>query len=279
MQIGEVGETITVESTASSLQTETSAVNTTLTTRAKLPLNGRNLINLVSSSWSKRGQSPQMRRAVSALRIAVRHRRYRQRQSEQTKSATHRTRHLHSRVEGESGCVPRLTRSRDPSPDKRVTAEVGRTGGGVIMSSRNRAQYNPRFSLFEFFRNNIFDANPFAFGAHLPQAELRQNQFGGSIGGPIRRDKLLRSPIMRSCDKIQGTTPTSLTVPTLYEEQHPGDFSDTGGAVLPANTIDPAGLAYFSLLPAPNNGATTYTGVGQGTYYSRTIDGRVRTIR
>jgi hypothetical protein len=37
----------------------------------------------------------------------------------------------------------------------------------------------------EFFRNDKLNANNFQFGAHNSKVELRQNQFGGSPGGPI----------------------------------------------------------------------------------------------
>src|SRR5581483_3041166 len=42
------------------------------------------------------------------------------------------------------------------------------------------------------------------------------------------------------------------TVPTLFEEQHPGNLSDIGGPVLSANQLNPIALKYFALYPAPN---------------------------
>ena len=44
---------------------------------------------------------------------------------------------------------------------------------------------------FEYFRNDVLDANNwFADNAGLPKPELRQNDFGGVVGGPIKKDKL-----------------------------------------------------------------------------------------
>ena len=42
---------------------------------------------------------------------------------------------------------------------------------------------------YEYFRNDKLDANAFTFGANIPKTELRQNQYGGSVGGPILKNK------------------------------------------------------------------------------------------
>jgi carboxypeptidase family protein len=46
-------------------------------------------------------------------------------------------------------------------------------------------------SLFEFLRNNVFNANDFFRNlAHQPRADLKQNQFGGTVGGPFLKHRL-----------------------------------------------------------------------------------------
>ena len=48
-------------------------------------------------------------------------------------------------------------------------------------------------SFYEFFRNDVLNAHPFTFFPAPKPPEFRQNQFGGTIGGPIRRqDVFLR---------------------------------------------------------------------------------------
>jgi hypothetical protein len=52
----------------------------------------------------------------------------------------------------------------------------------------------------------------------------------------------------------QQLRPVTSTVPTAYELDHPGDFSDRGGPVLTAGQINPLGLALFKLYPRPTSG-------------------------
>jgi carboxypeptidase family protein len=129
-------------------------------------------------------------------------------------------------------------------------ANFGNAGGGVLNVMTKSGSDNFHGSLFEYFRNDLLDAYPFQFGAHNPKPELRQNQFGGSLGGPVASDKTHFFLDYEAFRLIQGRAPVELTVPTAYEHAHAGDFSDAGGPVL--TQMDPVGLAYFRLYPLPN---------------------------
>jgi carboxypeptidase family protein len=129
-------------------------------------------------------------------------------------------------------------------------ANLGQAGGGVLNVITKSGTDRFHGSLYEYFRNDVLDAYPFQFGAHNPKPELRQNQFGGSLGGPIRSDRTHFFVDYEGFRLIQGRAPVELTVPTAYERAHPGDFSDIGGPVL--TQMDPVGLAYFKLYPLPN---------------------------
>lgn len=273
MQPGQVSEIVTVSSDASSLQTETSAVNQVLTERAvqDLPLNGRNFIGLVlltpgtsegTADGPTSGTYPTDRRQTSSISI-----------NGQSPSINY---HLIDgtdnieRYNGSIGVRPSIDAIGEIQVQTNTfTADVGRTGGGVINVVTKGGTNHFHGSIYEFFRNDIFDAKPFAFGLKLPKSELRQNQFGGSIGGPILKDKLFFFADYEELREISASAPQSFTVPTLAQEQNPSSLLTAG------TTIDQAGLDYFSLLPAPNNGATTYTGSGKNTYFSRTLDGRM----
>src|SRR2546426_106249 len=63
---------------------------------------------------------------------------------------------------------------------------------------------------WEFLRNDIFNANAFfRNAAGQPRATLKQNQFGGTIGGPIRRDKLFFFGSYQGTRQLNGLDPTA----------------------------------------------------------------------
>ena len=119
-------------------------------------------------------------------------------------------------------------------------AAYGRgTGANVnLVSKSGTNQFHG--SAWEFVRNNIFNANDFFSKSALqPRADLKQNQFGGSIGGPIRKDRTF------FFGAYQGTT----EVNGLGDEQNPVYpllTSDRSAAALgaqfcPAGHLDSAG--------------------------------------
>ena len=71
--------------------------------------------------------------------------------------------------------------------------EFGRTPGGQISIATRAGTNDFRGTMFEYFRNDVLDANDWFNGytnnPPLPKAEERQNDFGGVFGGPIIKDK------------------------------------------------------------------------------------------
>jgi hypothetical protein len=125
---------------------------------------------------------------------------------------------------------------------------------------------------FEYLRNDMFDAKNTAFAADVSpyfQDNLKRNQFGGTFGGPIMKDKLFfflgwQDTIQRSTNPATTTLPTEAMLegnfqPCLGTTAVLGAPYGTGGAG--ANQINPASfspviLALESHLPiAPGNGA------------------------
>ena len=68
------------------------------------------------------------------------------------------------------------------------SAEYGRNAGGVVSSVTRSGTNQFHGSGYEFVRNNDFDARNFFNPGALPA--YRRNQFGGAVGGPIKKDKL-----------------------------------------------------------------------------------------
>ena len=95
-----------------------------------------------------------------------------------------------------------------------ATAEEGATGGAqlAVVSSAGTNQFHGR--LFEFLRNNVFDASEPSWASNgVSQQPLRLNQFGGSLGGPIVRDKTFFFIASEAYRQVWGY-PTSGDVPS-----------------------------------------------------------------
>ena len=130
------------------------------------------------------------------------------------------------------------------------SAEFGNVAGGVINLESKSGTDNWHGSLFEFFRNDRMDAaNFFANSTSQPKNPLRYNQFGGSVGGPIRHQKTF------VFGDYQGTiarnaSPMVTSVP--LDEQRLGDFSSLRANGAPVPIYDPFG-ASLARTPFPNN--------------------------
>jgi Carboxypeptidase regulatory-like domain/TonB-dependent Receptor Plug Domain len=70
------------------------------------------------------------------------------------------------------------------------SAEYGQTQGGVVNLITKSGTNQFHGSLFEYFRNDIFDARDYFNVEPSSKPEYRLNQFGGTLGGPIVHDKL-----------------------------------------------------------------------------------------
>ncbi len=85
------------------------------------------------------------------------------------------------------------------------TAEYGRTSGGVINAVTRSGSNSFHGSAYEFLRNDALDARNFFDGKKPP---LRRNQFGGSAGGPIIKNKTFFFADYEGIRRSQGVTST-----------------------------------------------------------------------
>jgi hypothetical protein len=254
MQVGSVAQQVVVTGAPPALQTDDSTVGTTISDRAvqDLPTNGRNFINLAqlvpganagTANSIASGSRPDDRRETSAVSV----------NGQSTMVNTEEIDGLdnNERVIGTIGVRPSIDAIQEFRVETNLyTAEVGRTSAGVINILTKSGTNTFHGSAYEFLRNDKMDARDF-FATAGAKPEFRQNQFGGSIGGPIIRDKSFFFADFEGLRRVQGTTST-VTVPTLFEEQNPGNFSDAGGPVVANSQISPIALNYYKLYPAPN---------------------------
>lgn len=100
-------------------------------------------------------------------------------------------------------------------------AEYGRFANGIINVLTKSGTNQFHGSLFEFLRNDVLNAND--WGSQLAKAPLRRNQFGGTVGGPIKQDKTFFFFSYSGLRQITSTFLNGATVPTALERV--GDFS------------------------------------------------------
>jgi outer membrane receptor protein involved in Fe transport len=123
-------------------------------------------------------------------------------------------------------------------------AEYGRSAGGVVNVVTKSGTNQIHGSAFEFFRNNALDARNFFDITSLPQNPFHNNQFGGSLGGPIIKDKTFFFVDYEGLREV-GAQSTPSCVPTASDVAN--NTPATGINPVIQNLIN-AGKAW----PAPN---------------------------
>ena len=160
-----------------------------------------------------------------------------------------------------------------------ANAEFGNSLGSTTNIITRSGGNNYHGALWEFLRNNVFDSTNY-FGRQVEP--LKQNQFGGTIGGPIRKDRTFFFGYYEGFRNRQGETDSS-TVPSQAELQ--GDFRAicpegfTGGFCnnpnhqlfnvflnqpYPNNQFDMSSVStltknLLTYFPSPNNGTNVFT--------------------
>ncbi len=264
MQPGTVDEQVEVTATPSALQTDSTTVGNTITEKTLLdaPLNGRSVFGLIqlqagvnsgSTSSLASGNNATDRRLPSGIAANGQQEIYNNNLVDGLDN--------NERATGIVILRPSVEAIAEVRTDINLyNAEVGRTGGAVINVITKSGANQVHGSAYEFFRNDVTDSRNWFIASTLRKPELRQNQFGGSLSGPLKRDKTFFFFDYDGFRRIDATNNVySNIVPTLAEEQTPGYLGDiinpfTKGPVpsVPAASIDPTSLAYFKLFPAPN---------------------------
>ena len=116
-------------------------------------------------------------------------------------------------------------RQRIPHHVRFIPAQFGYTSGGVVDVVSRSGSNQLHGSVYEFFRNDILDAEQAFPRPALQKQKTRYNNYGGTLGGPIKRDKLF---IFGNYEQYNFATnnPSYFTLPTAQEMT--GNFSDLG---------------------------------------------------
>jgi hypothetical protein len=155
------------------------------------------------------------------------------------------------------------------------SAEFGRSPGAQVNIATKAGGNLIHGVLYEYLRNNGLDAKNF-FDRPGPMPEYRRNQYGGSVGGPIKKNKTFyfgnfeEARIRQGVTKV-ATEPTAamksgdfFALPTII--YNPASLHSVGGTLvrdpfqgnrIPTGQISPVGQAVLGLYPAPNGPGTS----------------------
>ena len=301
---GDVSETVTVTAPSTQLETASGTVGTVVEGRAveELPLNGRNLFNLLELVPGVVAQGGAAGNATGNAQNGYTNPNgwgnYQIGGGNAGQSAT--------LVDGASVNITYLNATAFiPTQDavqefkvatNSVSPEFGRYSGGVVNLITKSGTNAFHGSAYEYFRNKALNANTWANdGVGLPKAQFQQNQFGANIGGPIIEEKAFGFFSWEEYALRQGISIVD-TVPTAAEKS--GDFRQTGEAIydpytfqpiqcngvlntICPNRIDPVAAAALFYWPTPspnanNSAINNYTGIakvgGNNTEYNARLD-------
>ena len=131
------------------------------------------------------------------------------------------------------------------------TAQYGRASGGVVTAVYKSGTNQLHGGVFEFLRNSPLDARNF-FDAQKPP--FRRNQFGGSIGGPIAKNRTFFFADFEELREVKGLAHVSFT---LSPNARNGTVCANTACTQTTNVaINPAVRPYLAFFPQPNGPIT-----------------------
>jgi hypothetical protein len=253
LEIGEITQTVEVTDVGALLQTETQATGDTLssTKLTNIPLNGRNFASLTllvpgAVSTAPNAMNTASRFQGSGSRPQVNGNR------EQTNNFILDGVDIMQSVDNQIGYQP----SVDALEEVKVVtgnagAEFGNVGGASVVMSLKSGTNEFHGNLFEFLRNEKLDANGFFNNRNkVKKQALRQNIFGGTIGGPIQRDKMFFFADYEQTERRTAGPATASVAPAAWRTGDLSQFLTVNNQIV----RDPAtGTTTATRTPFPNN--------------------------
>jgi hypothetical protein len=279
LEVGQMTESVKIEASTPLLQTSSSELGTTVHQEQiqTMPLNGRNFVSLTRTV-------PGVLRGIPGANIDGAGS-LAWRASASFSANGQRARDNNYMLDGVDNNETWLqTVVLFPSVDaldefklqtSTYSAEFGRSTGGVVNLQIKSGTNQYRGSAYEFLRNDAFDANNFFNNrAHRDKPDFKQNQFGGTLGGAIFKDRTFFFGDYQGHREELGQTFLS-TVPSL--KMRAGDFSELTrviydpttntpfpGNVIPDDRIDDVARNILDqLYPTPNTEGTRQASNGQ----------------
>ena len=285
MEIGASTETITVSGTAELLEAENSVGNNVLTTREleNIPLNGRQIYTMLGTipgsqflqtQFGASGYSGTRAWDVSnnyTLGGGV------QSYQQFTLNGSNITMQNNG-AQGTWELAPNVDALQEVNVQTtNYDARYGRSGGGLVSMVVKNGSNEFHGSAYEYLENGVLNANNFENNLNgIPRQGVKQNQFGGTFGGPVKKNRIF---FFGSYEGYRQRIPfTTLgSVPPAYLRPQSGqgvNFTQTGytifdPATLQCSTGEPIGSCSGSLYrsPFPNDTipASNISSVGAAT--------------
>ncbi len=295
LEIGAASESVEVKATGAILDTETSSLGQVVENRevTELPVNGRNTLAFLELTPGVRMQ-PSAGANLNTISV----------QGRGNFSANGGLSNANDvLVDGAPVTIARANIVAfippvDATEEFKVetnnySAEYGRSSGAVVNMSIKSGTNQLHGTVYEFLRNRDMDSNLFfQNAAGLGRPALTFNQYGASVGAPIRKDRTFFFANYEGFNQAQGMSLTT-TVPTLL--QRTGNFSQTftaggqliaisdpattrigptgayirdpfPGNIIPASEINPVGQKITNFFwPAPTTSGQAFTNVNNLT--------------
>ncbi len=282
LKVGSITQEVNVVDVTSVLQTESTTLSNLRTEKAikDLPLNGRNFAQLLQLSAGVMPAQTQTTGSPTTMKRGV------------TGNSVNGTRLEEnnflvdgiSNTENHNGLGILIFPSVDAIAEFRVESSVsdaqfGRGGGGTVNLIYKSGTKDYHGNLYEFFRNSTLDAKNYFDRASDPIPPFKQNQFGGTLGGPVfpwvQEKKTFfffsyEGIRVRQAQTLISTVPTAafregdfsaspqrIFDPLTQKQVAPGQFTreQFPGNRIPSDRINPVGRNLLNLYPLPNLGA------------------------
>ena len=245
LDVGPLSETVNVQSAPPILQTDTSSLGVTISEEQlqRLLLNGRQYEGLVLLTPGAVSSAPNSHLSNrGGLNVGGIDEHY-----------------ISSFIDGIDNVDPVIRiASYRPSIDaieavkveeNGYNAEFGRNGGAVVNVTTKSGTNLLHGTLWEFLRNDNFDARNYFAPPDFDKPPLIRNQFGAALGGPLKRDRTYFFVVYEGLRQKTGQTHRATV---LTEKMRAGDLSEIGLEAIPQSSIHQVSREALQGYPLPN---------------------------
>jgi hypothetical protein len=264
LELGAIAESISIQSTSAMVETVTGSVGHVVNNKeiVELPLNGRNVFDLVNLT-------PAAFRLGGEVSIA----------GGRTSSAAAMLDGVMNSRGGIGSQGIEINPPVDIMQEFRIeansfSAQYGRSNAGIVNATTKSGTNEYRGVLYEFMRNDVLDSRGWNADEKAP---LRRNQFGGTIGGPILRNRMFffynldafverrgvvrtrtvplaewRAGDLSAVQRQQNTPAGPVGQPLVIYDPATDQRQPFPGNRIPTNRLDPVAVKAISYVPMPN---------------------------